>query len=358
MLNPFPISIIISMRFSTVSFNNNRLRIIDQRHLPQRLVYRECKDIRDAYYSIKRLAVRGAPLIGVFAAYALYAGVRGLKTKSAAAFISRLSDVASYLKSSRPTAVNLSWAVDRMILVAMRNSEKDVSKIKRLLLDEAIAIHDEDRLMCDSIGANGSRLIRSGDRILTHCNAGALATSGIGTALAIIYKAKRQRKILKVYADETRPLLQGARLTAWELKNSGIDVTLLCDNMAAVLMKQAKIDKVIVGADRIASNGDFANKIGTYALAVLAHAHRIPFYVAAPSSTFDMSLKDGTEIPIENRPPDEVRAFISRSTAPKGIKVFNPAFDVTPGRLVTAIITENGIFCKPYKTSLKRAIRH
>jgi len=345
------------MNVKTISYSKGRLKIIDQRSLPQRVIFRQCASIKDAYYCIETLAIRGAPAIGVFAAYALYIGATCIKVKNYDLFYKRLSNMAGYLKSARPTAVNLSWALDRMLGLAMINRDKPVKTLKRLLLNEAKKIHQEDEAMCEDIGNNGARLIKPGDAVLTHCNAGALATAGIGTALAVIYSAKRSGKRIRVYADETRPLLQGARLTAWELKRKGIDVTLICDNTAASLMSQGRIDKIIVGADRIASNGDFANKIGTYGLAVLAKEHRIPFYVAAPSSTFDLNLKGGYDIPIEERAPDEVRNFSGVPTAPKGIEVYNPAFDVTPHNLVSAIITEKGLARKPYRRTLKKLIR-
>jgi len=345
------------MVFKTIIYRNARLKIIDQRALPQRVVFKECRNIKDVHHYIKTLAVRGAPAIGVFAAYGICVGLRSVRLRNRERFLKELMKLTRFLKTSRPTAVNLFWAIDRMERIAFKNSEKQVDAIKDILIKEAKKIHREDQLMCDNIGSNGARLIKSGDTILTHCNAGALATSGIGTALAVIYKAKQQGKRIKVYADETRPLLQGARLTAWELKNKGIDVTLICDNMAASIMAQGKIDKIIVGADRIAANGDTANKIGTYSLALLAKAHNIPFYVAAPSSTFDLSLKDGRIIPIEEREPDEVRGFMGVSSAPKGVKAYNPAFDITPNRLIKAIITEKGLFRKPYKRALKKLNR-
>lgn len=342
------------MRIKTVVYNNKKLKIIDQRLLPRRSLFRECRNIRQAHLYIKALAIRGAPAIGVFAAYGLYIGIRDINSSSQKLFFRRLTKSCSYLKTARPTAVNLFWAIDRMKEVALMNRKKSVSRIKKILLDEARKIQAENELMCERIGRNGARLINSGDAVLTHCNAGALATAGIGTALAVIYRARQEGKRIRVYADETRPLLQGARLTAWELKKNGVDVTLICDSMAATLMRQGKIDKVIVGADRIAANGDFANKIGTYSLAVLAREHNIPFYAAAPSSTFDFSLKDGKGIPIEERDPDEVRKIAGIYTAPKGVKVYNPAFDVTPNRLISAIISEKGVLRKPYIHSLKK----
>ncbi len=341
------------MKAKTVSYVDEKLKIIDQRALPRKFNIIESRDIKDVYQYIKTLAIRGAPAIGVFAAYGVYIGIRDMKSDDKKAFFKRLLKTIGYIKTSRPTAVNLFWALNRMKKKAFINKDKPISVIKKILIREAKKIHREDKQMCEAIGNNGARLIKSGDTILTHCNAGLLATTGLGTALSIIYKAHAQGKNIKAYVDETRPLLQGARLTAWELRQKGVDVTLICDNMAAVVMKQAKIDKIIVGADRIAANGDTANKIGTYSLAVLAKAHNIPFYVAAPSSTFDFSLKRGSQIPIEERSGEEVRKISGIYHAPEAVAVYNPAFDVTPSRYISAIITEKGIFIKPYRQSLK-----
>jgi methylthioribose-1-phosphate isomerase len=336
------------MRFETISYKNKRLRIIDQRLLPARMKKIEARTAKDVYAYIKSLAVRGAPAIGVFAAYGILIGANSIETNDKKQFFRELAHLAGYLKKSRPTAVNLFWAIDRMLKTADKNYGKGISGIKEALEDEARAIHREDIAMCERIGAHGAILINRHDRILTHCNAGFLATGGMGTALAIIYKASMQGKGIKVYVDETRPLLQGSRLTAWELKKRGIDVTLICDSMAAAVMSQGRIDKVIVGADRIARNGDTANKIGTYSLAVLARAHNIPFYVAAPSSTIDPCLIDGSGVPIEERPCKEIKDISGLRITPTGIKAYNPAFDVTPAALITAIITEKGISRHPH----------
>jgi methylthioribose-1-phosphate isomerase len=255
----------------------------------------------------------------------------------------RLDQVIFVLSSTRPTAVNLFWALERMKKVADRSKTEDPENLDRLLLDEALTIHEEDKLMCEKIGEFGATLLKDGDTVLTHCNAGALATGGIGTALGIIYTAAWQGKKISVYADETRPVLQGARLTLWELQQQGIDVTLICDNTAATVMKNKKIDCVIVGADRVAANGDVANKIGTYNVAILAKHHKIPFYVAAPSSSFDPNIPDGSKIVIEERAPDEVTECFGKRTAPENTKVYSPAFDVTPASLVSAYIAETGI---------------
>jgi methylthioribose-1-phosphate isomerase len=336
------------MRLDTVSYKNKRLTIIDQRLLPARLKRIEARGINDVYNYIKTLAVRGAPAIGVFAAYGVLVGIRQIKTCEKKRFFKELNGIMDYIKTSRPTAVNLFRALDSMLKTAHEYQAQGLSSIKKQLQKQAESIHKEDILMCERIGRNGSALVKKHDNILTHCNAGFLATGGIGTALAVIYKAKQQGKKINVYACETRPLLQGARLTAWELQKNDISTTLICDSMAATLMKQGRIDKVIVGADRIAKNGDTANKIGTYALAVLAKAHKIPFYVAAPTSTIDISLKNGKGIPIEERSPEEVKNISGIYIAPASVSAYNPAFDVTPADFITAIITEKGVFKKPY----------
>jgi methylthioribose-1-phosphate isomerase len=342
------------MNFDTISYNDNKLKIIDQRQLPSRLKIIEARNIKDVYTFIKGLAVRGAPAIGVFSAYGVLLGFKAMNTSNKERFLRQLNQAMDFIEKSRPTAVNLSWALNRMRERVNRNRKKGINAIKDILIKEAVDIHRQDRAMCKKIGLNGARLISKYDSILTHCNAGSLATGGDGTALAVIYRAFREGKKIKVYAGETRPLLQGARLTAWELQRKGVDITLICDTMPAFIMKQGKVDKVIVGADRIARNGDTANKIGTYALAVLAKEHNIPFYVAAPGSTLDMSAKNGSQIPIEERSPEEVRKVSGFYIAPKNVKVYNPAFDITPARFITAIITERGIFRPPYHKSLKR----
>jgi methylthioribose-1-phosphate isomerase len=318
------------------------VRLIDQTRLPTELIYRDCRTVEEVWEAIKVLRVRGAPAIGVAAAYGVVLGVQGLPFDALDGAVDR---VCEYLATARPTAVNLFWALERMRQARRRKyrmlpiAEKWVS----MLLSEARIIHREDQAMCRAIGKHGAKLVPNRGGVLTHCNAGSLATGGDGTALAVLYAAKRLRKRFTVYADETRPLLQGARLTAWELNQHGLDVTVICDNMAAQVMKEGKIGMVVVGADRIAANGDTANKIGTYGVALLAKAHGIPFYVAAPSSTFDLSLPNGDAIPIEQRDPAEVTRGFGKQTAPDGIKVYNPAFDVTPAKLVTGLITEKGI---------------
>jgi methylthioribose-1-phosphate isomerase len=264
-------------------------------------------------------------------------------TSTSAELIGALKREGEYLKTARPTAVNLEWAVERMVRVAVAERGVGVRPLQQRLLREAHAILEEDRQMCLAIGRNGARFVKAGGGVLTHCNAGALATADFGTALALLYEARRQGVAFHVFADETRPLLQGARLTAWELLAGGIDTTLICDNMAGLVMRQGKVDVVVVGADRIARNGDTANKIGTYAVAVLAKAHGIPFVVAAPSSTFDLSLASGEGIPIEERGAEEIAEGFGVRTAPAGVKAYNPAFDVTPAGLITAIVTERGV---------------
>jgi methylthioribose-1-phosphate isomerase len=305
------------------------LRLLDQTRLPGQVAFRDCRMVEEVWEAIKSLRVRGAPAIGVAAAYGV---VIGAKDGNAA-------QAAHHLRTSRPTAVNLFWALDRMRRV-IDSRPKDLPSA---LLREAVQIDGEDQLMCQRIGRNGASLVPDGGGVLTHCNAGSLATAGAGTALAVLYEAHFQRKRFRVFADETRPLLQGARLTAWELREAGLDVTVLCDNMAGSLMQSGAVQMCIVGADRIAANGDTANKIGTYGVALLAHAHGIPFYVAAPSSTFDLACPSGQQIPIEQRDPREVTHGFGSATAPDGVHVYNPAFDVTPARLIAGIVTEFGV---------------
>jgi len=345
------------MNLRTIEWKNNSIKIIDQTKLPGELKYMHIKDLKSLFRAIKELKVRGAPALGATAALGVYLGVKNSRAKNFAEFSQELHKAARYIGSSRPTARNLFWGIERMCSVALRNKHKPISAIKRILFTEAQKIIEEDRQACRRIGRYGAKLIKDKDTILTICNAGILATIDYGTALGVIYKAKQEEKRLKVYACETRPLLQGARLTAWELKKKGIDVTLICDNMAATLMQQGKISKVITGADRIAANGDAANKIGTYNLAVLSHYHRIPFYIAAPSSTFHLKIKSGKEIPIEERKAQEItELFFKRPITAKGIKVFNPAFDVSPHNLITAIITDKGIIRPPYIRNIRKTI--
>ncbi len=318
------------------------LRLIDQTRLPSEYVEMDCRDVEAVWEAIKSLRVRGAPAIGIAAAYGAVIGARSEGIGDAETVRKALNSATASLRTSRPTAVNLFWALDRMDAVAAGGQGGGQFLLDRLLA-EASRIEDEDRAMCRAIGRHGAALVVAGQGILTHCNAGGLATADYGTALAVVFAAHEQGVAIRVFADETRPLLQGARLTAWELKRRGIPVTLICDNMAAQVMREGKVQMVVVGADRIAANGDTANKIGTYGVALLAQAHAIPFYVAAPSSTFDLSISDGSAIPIEQRDPREITHGFGRQTAPDGIDVYNPAFDVTPAGLIAGIITERGI---------------
>jgi methylthioribose-1-phosphate isomerase len=327
------------------------LELIDQRRLPTEFVKLKVRSVEQLHEAIRTLAVRGAPAIGVAAAYGPVLALQWLTGRpSVQEALDEIFKACDYLASSRPTAVNLFWALDRIRAKASEAAEEPQATVQSLrasILSEANAIYHEDVEMSRRIGENGERLIRDGFGVLTHCNAGALATAGQGTALSILYEAHKRGRQFEVYADETRPLLQGSRLTAWELQQAGIPTTVICDDMAGFLMKQGKIQAVITGADRIAANGDTANKIGTYSLSILAKHHRIPFYIAAPSSTFDLSLETGAEIPIEQRNPSEVMWCANVQTAPEGIGVYNPAFDVTAGKDITAIITEKGVIDRP-----------
>ncbi len=342
------------MNVKTIEWRDDKVVMIDQRVLPLEETYVECTDYKQVADAIKTMVIRGAPAIGVAAAMGVAQGALGIDTKDFAAFRQKLDHVCDVLLATRPTAVNLRWGIERMKgkLEAVRHLP--IAEIKQELKKEAIAILEEDIATNRRMGDFGQTLLRSGDTVLTHCNAGALATAGWGTALGVVYSAKAAGKTIDVYADETRPFLQGARLTAWELTKNQIPTTLITDNMAASIMRQKKIHAVIVGADRIAANGDVANKIGTYNVAILAKEHDIPFYVAAPLSTIDIRCPTGDQIPIEERSPEEVTNFYRQRVAPDGIAVRNPAFDVTPHSLVTAIITEKGIVKAPYAENLKK----
>ncbi|HPS20434.1 MAG TPA: S-methyl-5-thioribose-1-phosphate isomerase [Candidatus Omnitrophota bacterium] len=333
------------MSVQTLRWKKDALELIDQRLLPGTLKYIKCRTAKDVWDAVKLLKVRGAPAIGVAGAYGLYLGVRNSKAVNAGTFIKECAKMADYISSSRPTAKNLSWGVERIVRRIKQSGAKDVKKLKELVLREAGIILEEDRKVCRDMGKNGAELFKKKVTILTHCNAGALATVDYGTALGVIYSSRKNVK--KVFVDETRPVLQGARLTAWELTRNGINATLICDNMAASLMAKGEIDAIIVGADRIAANGDVANKIGTYGVAVLAKYHGIPFYVAAPISTFDISIPSGKYIPIEERSHEEVKKIGDRYITVKNIDVYNPSFDVTPAKLITAIITEKGVIKSP-----------
>jgi methylthioribose-1-phosphate isomerase len=347
-----------------VGDHRGHLVLIDQTRLPVELFEMECRSVESVWQAIKELRVRGAPAIGIAAAYGVGIGlqseVRGQRSEvsgSDEAFVARLDEVVKYLATSRPTAVNLFWALDRMQAKG-RSLEKSLPTDKKLaaLLAEAQAIHEEDRAICHAIGRHGAELLKERTNVLTHCNAGGLATSEYGTALSVFFTCQDQGKRLHVFVDETRPLLQGSRLTAWELAQRGIDATLICDNMAGQVMREGKVQAVLVGADRIAANGDTANKIGTYSVAVLANAHGIPFYVAAPTTTFDLTIDSGEQIPIEERSRDEITHGFGRQTAPDGVGVYNPAFDVTPARLITAIITERGLIQPVCRESIARLV--
>ncbi len=327
--------------------------MIEQTLLPGEHRRIDVKTVPEMVAAIRRLAVRGAPAIGVAAAFGLLLGLEGVREEDADGALGRVREVAATLARSRPTAVNLFWALDRMVARAEAERERTGAgageTIVSGLFDEAQTIHREDQAACRSMGEHGAALIEDGWTILTHCNAGALATAGMGTALAPIYRAVEDGKEVSVYADETRPLLQGARLTSWELMQAGIDVTLITDSTAARVFSEGRIDAVIVGSDRIAGNGDVCNKIGTYGVAILAREHGVPFFVVAPRSTFDASLASGAEIPIEERSAEEVTCGFGQRTAPEGVQVYSPAFDVTPARLVTAIVTEVGVIEEPTK---------
>ena len=340
--------------FKVIEWLGDRIRVIDQTRLPHEEVFLELADFREVADAIKELRIRGAPDIGVAAAYGLALGAQRMDASSKDEFLAKLRPVSEALSSSRPTAVNLFWALDRMNRVAQ--SGEEVSQIKADLLAEAQRIESENDEANRRLSEFGAELVQDGFTILTHCNAGALATAGYGTALGVIKIAKEQGKRVEVYATETRPLLQGARLTTWELLKENIPVTLITDNMAGYFMNKGEIDCVIVGADRIAANGDVANKIGTYTLAVLAMENAIPFYVAAPVSTIDFSLSSGADIPIEERSPDEVTHIQGVRVAPEGVRAVNPAFDVTPHNYVSAIITEQGVIREPYVERLRKVI--
>ncbi|HBR14908.1 MAG TPA: S-methyl-5-thioribose-1-phosphate isomerase [Candidatus Omnitrophica bacterium] len=338
----------------TICWVDDCVKIIDQTKLPHKLEYIYCRDVRVLWKAIKNLSVRGAPALGVAAAFGVLLGANAFKSKDAERFRKHIAEVCAYIGTSRPTAVNLFNALARMQGLVLSHATATVEEIKKLLQEEALAMYEEDRRVCRMMGKFGARLIKSGQRIMTVCNAGALATVDYGTALGVMYRAKEEGKNFKVYACETRPLLQGARLTAWELLREKIDTTLICDNMAATLMKQGKVDILFAGADRIASNGDTANKIGTYSLAVLAHFHGVPFYIVAPLSTFDRAIPTGAHIPIEERNKTEVLGFGAQRTAPESVDVYNPAFDVTDHKLITAIITEKGMIRPPFKKNIQK----
>ncbi|MFH1784429.1 MAG: S-methyl-5-thioribose-1-phosphate isomerase [bacterium] len=344
------------MRVETIMWKGGLVYILDQKKLPQKKVYIKCSRYQQVADAIIRMNIRGAPAIGVGAAMGIALGMKKLSVSNKTDFFIRLDKIGKDFATTRPTAVNLFWAIDRMAKCARKHEKKSISTIKELLIKEAIAIYHEDIAANRKMGEYGAKLIPKNAHILTHCNAGALATAGYGTALGVIRKAHSQGKNIKVFVDETRPFLQGARLTAWELKEEKIPFTLITDNMSGYFMYQGKINAVIVGADRIAANGDVVNKIGTYTVSVLAKTHGIPFYVAAPVSTFDLTKTSGDEITIEQRKFNEVTHIGNSRITPIGIEVANPAFDVTPHKNVTAIITEKGIIKPPFKKNIAKII--
>jgi methylthioribose-1-phosphate isomerase len=334
---------------------DGHLRLLDQTLLPIDVCFIDCMDMATVHEAIRSLRVRGAPAIGITAAMGILVGLKNIP--SGTSLKKHYEDIDNYLRTSRPTAVNLFWALDRMKRKFIEIADlPDQRTILSILLEEALLIEKEDRAMCQSIGKIGANLVQDGFGILTHCNTGGLATAAYGTALSVIFTAYEQGKSIHVFCDETRPLMQGARLTSWELLQAGIPATLICDSMAAQVMKEGKINMVIVGADRIAANGDSANKIGTYGLSVLAHAHKIPFYVAAPSSTFDLSIEDGSGIPIEQRNPKEISEPFGKQVAPTGVSVYNPAFDVSPAHLISGIITEKSLITPVNAKNIKNSL--
>jgi methylthioribose-1-phosphate isomerase len=343
------------MSFFTIQWKEDGIEILDQRSLPAAVRYITLKNPAQVVDAIKTLAIRGAPAIGVAAAMGAALGARQVRRATRKEFLSDFDDIVSFIASARPTARNLFWALDRMKRRA-HGQEGGPPDIVLALEAEALAIYEEDIRTNELIGRHGSALLSDGDTVLTHCNAGALATAGYGTALGVIRAAVSSGKRIKVIADETRPLLQGSRLTAWELMADGIDVTLITDSMAGYCFKEGLVNKVITGADRIAANGDTANKIGTYTVSVLARQHHIPFYIAAPCSTIDTETLTGADIPIEQRHPDEVRSFMGVQSAPAGVAVKNPAFDVTPAANIGAIITERGVIYRPYTKNIRMIV--
>jgi methylthioribose-1-phosphate isomerase len=339
----------------TIEWKSDAVVMVDQRKLPAQEVYLTCKTPAEVARAIKTMVIRGAPAIGVAAAMGIALGMKRSKAKGTKQFAVELNKIGELMAGTRPTAVNLFWAIDRMKRSFATGIEagESVDELKARLEREAIAIHDEDVASCKAMGKAGAEVVPANARILTHCNAGALATAGYGTALGVIRAAAAQGKVLQVFADETRPFLQGARLTAWELVRDQVPTTIITESMAGPLMQRGEIDFIVVGADRIAANGDFANKVGTYTVAMMAHAHNVPFYVAAPLSTIDLNTASGDAIPIEQRNAREMTHVGSIQIAPVGAGIWNPAFDVTPHRLVTGFITEKGIARAPYTESLK-----
>jgi len=345
------------MTQTTISWDKGTVKIIDQTKLPGQLVILNCRDVGSLCQAIRNLSVRGAPALGVAACFGVLLGAKQFRGKQTRTFIKHLHRVCNCIAKSRPTAVNLFHGLDRMKQVMDQYSHESVQGLNRRLKSEALKVFEHDRKVCRKMGEEGARLIKNNQNVMTICNTGALATVDYGTALGVMFYAKSKGKKFRVFVCETRPLLQGARLTTWELLRAKIKTTLICDNMAATLMQRNRIDAVFTGADRIAANGDTANKIGTYNLAVLAKHHRVPFYVVAPLSTFDLSLKTGKSIPIEQRAKSEVLGFSNVLTAPQNVDVYNPAFDVTYASLITAMITEVGQIFPPYKSQIKKIFK-
>ena len=337
---------------------DGELRIVDQTVLPGRFRVVRIASVKRLWEAIRRLEVRGAPAIGVAAAFGPVLAAQEVRARGTDSLLERVLGATSYLATSRPTGRNLFWALERMRKLALRSAHLAARPFRERLLAEARWVLEEDKIICRKLGRFGARLIPDGAGILTHCNAGGLATADYGTALAAMFEAHARGKKIHVFVDETRPLLQGARLTTWELLRAHIDCTLICDSLAAQVMKEGRVDLVMTGADRIAASGDAANKVGTYGLSVLARHHGIPFYVVAPTSTFDLSLRSGKDIPIEERPGEEVTCPFGKRIAPRGVRVYSPAFDVTPHRNITAIVTEKGIIRAPNRTRIAKALRH
>ena len=336
----------------TIEWSNGTVKILDQLLLPAKSKVLLCKTYKDTAEAIKKMQIRGAPAIGVAAGFGLAQVASASKARNFTTFAREMKKASDVLRATRPTAVNLAWALDRVDRVLDRKRDLKIEKLKQIIVGEALQIQKEDVAMSQSMARHGAELLRSGDRVLTHCNTGALATAGMGTALGVIVQAHLDKKKISVWVDETRPYLQGARLTAWELTQARIPHTLITDNTAAALMGRGEVDVVIVGADRITAQGDVANKIGTYALAILAYEHQIPFYVVAPRSTVDLSTESGQDIPIEERPSEEVTQIQGKTIAPKGTKALHLGFDVTPHRYISAIVTEKGVVRAPFKANL------
>jgi len=342
------------MAIQTIEWREDHVRILDQTYLPTREVYSDIRDIGRMWEAMKKMRVRGAPAIGIAAAYGFYLGIKELPENSFQSFIVEVDRVAEYLETARPTAVNLQWALERLKTTIRAHKEKDIAEIKEIVLKTAQTIHAENKRVCKKIGEQGVELISDDARILTHGNTGSLATGQYGTALSIIFHAHKLGKKLQVWVDETRPLLQGSRLTAWELMNADIPMKIITDSAAGSLMHRGEVDLILVGADRITATGNVANKIGTYPLAVLARENEIPFYVAAPLSTIDMALEDGSSIPLEERDGDEITRFNDSQVAPKKAETYNPAFDITPHNCITGFVTEEGIIEPPFDKAFKK----